>query len=255
MNRTNLTDVTFLIPVRIDSEERFENLNLVLEFLKANFKTTIKVLEADAFPYFNNDNVDYKTFVVDDNPIFHRTKYLNQLTKSSTTPYLAIWDTDVILEPQQIVNSVELLRKQEAEMVFPYDGNFYKIPQMIKSIYRDKTDITVFSDNRSKFLRMFGHFSVGGAFIVNRQAYMEAGMENEKFYGWGPEDIERVKRWEILGYRIRFIDGPLFHLYHKRKLNSWHASRDIELENRLELLKICGMNKVNLRNYIKTINV
>lgn len=34
--------------------------------------------------------------------------------------------------------------------------------------------------------------SVGGAFLVNRKVYLKAGGENEHFYGWGPEDTERV---------------------------------------------------------------
>ena len=31
-------------------------------------------------------------------------------------------------------------------------------------------------------------------------AYLRAGGENEAFYGWGPEDAERVKRLEILDH-------------------------------------------------------
>ena len=48
-------------------------------------------------------------------------------------------------------------------------------------------------------------WSVGGAFLVNRVSYMEAGMENERFYGWGPEDVERVVRWDTLGYQISLV--------------------------------------------------
>ena len=44
--------------------------------------------------------------------------------------------------------------------------------------------------------------------------YVQAGGENEHFYGWGPEDLERVKRMEILGYSVTRIKGDLYHLYH-----------------------------------------
>ena len=56
--------------------------------------------------------------------------------------------------------------------------------------------------------------SCGGAFFVNRSVYVQAGGENEHFYGWGPEDLERVKRMEILGYSVTRIKGDLYHLYH-----------------------------------------
>jgi len=41
----NLSDLTFLIPFRQDSLERLENILLVTQFLIANFKTNINVLE------------------------------------------------------------------------------------------------------------------------------------------------------------------------------------------------------------------
>jgi len=34
------------------------------------------------------------------------------------------------------------------------------------------------------------------------------------------EDGERYCRWEKMGYRIKRIDGPLFHLSHPRGINS-----------------------------------
>ena len=77
-------------------------------------------------------------------------------------------------------------------------------------------------------------------------------MENENFYGWGPEDIERVKRWEILGYRIKRIEGSLFHLHHPRLKNSWYASNILELKNKQELINICRMNNAGLANYISS---
>ena len=37
---------------------------------------------------------------------------------------------------------------------------------------------------------------------------------NEHFYGWGPEDAERVRRMEILGYPVGVnTEGPLYHLW------------------------------------------
>lgn len=44
--------------------------------------------------------------------------------------------------------------------------------------------------------------AVGGAIFVQTNKYLQAGMENEDFYGWGLEDGERHYRWLSFGYRI-----------------------------------------------------
>ena len=81
--------------------------------------------------------------------------------------------------------------------------------------------------------------SVGGAFLVNKEFYLYAGGENENFYGWGPEDAERVKRLEIFNMSIYFTPGELFHLWHPVGKNSCFANHEVERKNRLELLNTC----------------
>lgn len=47
--KTDLKDVTFMIPVRIDSIIRLENLISVVQYLFRHFDCRIMVLEADAY--------------------------------------------------------------------------------------------------------------------------------------------------------------------------------------------------------------
>ena len=49
-------------------------------------------------------------------------------------------------------------------------------------------------------------------------------MENLNFYGWGPEDWERIERWKALGYRLKNITGNLYHLSHPLDINGRHNS-------------------------------
>ena len=58
--------------------------------------------------------------------------------------------------------------------------------------------------------------AVGGAVFAQTEKYLQAGMENEDFYGWGLEDGERHYRWLSFGYRIYRSEGCLFHLSHPR---------------------------------------
>jgi len=215
MEKIDITDVTFLIPVRIDSLDRLNNINLVIEYLKRKFITKIIVLEADIEERFkNNPLVDKKIFAKDENPVFHHTKYRNLLSNYAFSKIIAMWDVDILLHYGQIMEAIGLIRRNKTKFVLPYDGRVFKIDPILKRLYLTHKDLNIISQNQKKMNLMYGHFSVGGAFIVNRQVYMEAGMENEKFYGWGPEDIERVKRWEILRYNVEKINGPLYHLHH-----------------------------------------
>ena len=47
--KIDFSDVTFLIPVRVDSVIRIENLMATIRFLQRNFHTNIIVLEADTY--------------------------------------------------------------------------------------------------------------------------------------------------------------------------------------------------------------
>ena len=89
--------------------------------------------------------------------------------------------------------------------------------------------------------------SVGGAFLVRKSLYLEAGGENEAFYGWGMEDQERIRRMFILGLPVTQVDGSLFHLFHPRNENSRYRDKEAEYKSRQEFLKICRMTSEELR--------
>jgi hypothetical protein len=88
--------------------------------------------------------------------------------------------------------------------------------------------------------------SVGGAFLVNKEKYLLAGGENENFYGWGPEDVERVKRMEILEYPIPRSKGSCYHLYHPRILETGVNKEELLTHNQKMLLNTCNKTKEEL---------
>lgn len=254
VGRLNLLNTTFVIPVRIDSREREENLDVLLNYLNTIADTSVIILEADDVrrytPKYTYANVTY-LFVEDTDPVFHRTRYLNQLLACATTPVVGVWDTDVIVPALQIEKAVLEITEGRAVLAFPYDGMFYNVDSVRSELFREGSDINLMK------LRMAGYpcmslYSVGGAFLVNKVLYMQAGGENERFYGWGPEDVERVKRMEIFEQPIYRADGPLFHLHHPRGINSGYASSELEIKNRKELCTVCEMYGDELKEYIST---
>ena len=211
------TKISIVIPLRVDSQERSDNLNFVLSLLLQMPFVDVDILEADVERRFHllyhDERIRY-CFVEYSDPVFHRTRYLNQLLLAALHPIAGIWDTDVIILRAQLMAAVEQIRLGSV-MSFPYDGRFIFLNKKESLAVRE--DVSVLQKMKISY---GGRPSVGGAFLVDRDKYLEAGGENERFYGWGPEDAERVKRLEILELPVSRVGGALFHLYHPRGMNS-----------------------------------
>lgn len=137
-------------------------------------------------------------------------------------------------------------------MVYPYSGVFLGISRFLSSLFRDSLELSLLTSPFANKHLMNGYYSLGGAFLVNRDEYLKAGGENENFYGWGPEDYERFYRMEILNKEIVRIEGPLYHLFHTRGINSTYANKKLAIQCKEELCRICSMTTLELNNYIKT---
>lgn len=248
--------LSIVIPVRIDSSERFENLQAIVEFLLHYTESTIIILEADIKRRINtlkeSTRVQY-TFKEDDDPIFHRTKYINDLLHLAQTPFVGVWDTDVILDPQYIQEALDIM-DQGYTICLPYNGKCIFLPEGTSSLVRQCVT-SIFESKQIEALKgvSLSRPAVGGAYIVNKAQYLLVGGENEAFYGWGPEDAERIKRLEILGHQIKRTGGCLYHLHHPRGVNSTLGCDIRSAQNLKEFGKICGMKPKALRRYVDNI--
>ncbi len=156
--------------------------------------------------------------------MFYRTHYLNLMTQETGTPFLAIWDADVIVSPYQIKESMLVLQENKADISFPYNGAFLEVEPVLREEYILHHRVNYLFKYKSYMKPLYGDNFVGGGILVNRQKYIDAGMENECFYGWGPEDMDRSLRWENMGYRIHRTEKPMFHLSHPRDSNGYMRS-------------------------------
>ncbi len=243
--------VTFLIPVRLDSVVRLENLLMTTQFLLRHFSDCpIKVLEADNY---NNGfiqkllskKIDY-TFVEDKDPVFYRTKYLNLMIEKVETPFLAIWDADVIIPKEQIAEAIEKLC-EGYEVAYPYNGTFLDTSDVIRWQFLQSRKVSLLQKQKSKMHPIYGNRELkGGAVLVNTEAHKRAGKENENFYGWGQEDFERYERWSILRYRIYRSKGELFHLSHERGSNSTFRSLEQNVKSNQVLFRTRDSSKKEL---------
>ncbi len=249
-------DLTFCIPVRIDSRERLRNLNAVLNFYLENTSARFIILEADSNRRLrlpDNQRIKY-IFIEDNNMIFHRTHYINTMLRECTTRYAAVWDTDVVVPIKQIDDALRLFSESEAVMVYPYAGMLWAIMEFMSNRFSETLDINILSNFPQNTFLMCAYHSVGGGFIVDKDLYRKFGWENENFTGWGPEDVERWKRLEILGFKPLRTNGSMYHLNHSRGINSKLKDPETALKTRTELAKICSMMPNTLADYIKCWN-
>jgi hypothetical protein len=226
--KIKLTDMTFIMPVRFDSIIRLENAIAVIDFLYKNFDTNIFVLEASPqsssiFKSVAKNKIQYY-HLEDHDIIFHKTKYINVLTQKINTSFMSIWDADVIADKNQIVDALEMLRINEADISYPYDGRFFDTSDVIRSLYIAQRNIKILHNYIHYMHLIYGNKMLGGAVFMNTEKYLQAGMDNEDFYGWGNEDYERQYRLNILEYKTYRSKGPIYHLSHPRDMNGMFRS-------------------------------
>ncbi len=248
--KLDLTDVTFTIPVFYDHPDRKQNLDLSVCLLQHYFDTNIIVQENKSAGLEHiGEWVDY---LQSNHPVFHRTKMLNEMANIATTPIIVNWDCDVVLPPLQIWKAVEAIRNG-ADMVFPYDGRFARIPRQVW--YKDLChwlDIGIIGDTKFNGMNSNdNHNSVGGAVLWSRESYFKAGGENENFISFGAEDQERVVRAEKLGLTIERVKGCLYHINHWVGVNST-TSNPYFIPNRMEFERVKAMSKEELLTYIES---
>lgn len=223
MQKINLQDVTFLMTIRIDSMVRLENIMIVVNNILTNFDTSIILLHADNYDngilkkMLSCSSIQY-IFKEDHDNVFHRTKYINETVRLATTPYVAVWDADVIVPKNQIIQAVQKLR-DGYDAAYPFK-HFLDTSSIVRELYLKTRDINTLQENCDKMKMIYGPNVKGGAFIINKNAYQRSGLENELFYGWGIEDGDRYVRWTELDYNVYIGEGYLFHLTHGRGINS-----------------------------------
>jgi len=207
-----LHDVTFIIPVSYDHQDRIENLTLVKEYLNAHFYTNILVGEINTKQMRADMHFDYAGK-------FHRTKALNELTKAAKTRYVVNLDADVIVPPFQLLEMVNRLRNG-ADICYPYDGNFACVERRYFTQIKADLNLSALRGDRWRGFGLAAYSSVGGVVGYNKEAFLKAGGENEFMISYNIEDQERFWRFQTLDLNLLRVTGALYHLDHYRSINS-----------------------------------
>ena len=217
-------NLTFLIPVKLESDDRVRNLTTVLSFLLTNFDSQVLVKESDTIPRFeslvlpnlkNINNLDY-SFEKQHENFFHKTKILNDLIEKSTT-----------------------------QVAVKYTPDVFK--NYISSSLNDES-IDILKTNS-----ILSNSTIGWCQFIRKSNYINSYMMNEEFAAWGPEDCELYYRLNILGNKVDRINDFIYHLDHARSADSWfqnpHWSKNTQLWNQIRKL-----SKENIIKYYSSLD-
>jgi hypothetical protein len=250
--KTDLKDVTFFILVRLDSIQRLENVMAVTGDLLKYFDTHVTVVESSGYnngtlKTLLNRKVNYR-FMEDKDPILYKTRHFNVMMSDVSTQYIAIWDADVVVDKKAILEAVTMLRDQTADVAYPYNGKCYNTSEILRTLFLKRKDIRVLYRHMAKMTFLYEHNLAGGAVLTSKEKYIHAGMENEKYYGWGDDDSDRHYRFKGLEYKIHRVSTCLFHLSHPRAINSTFASSAHKKISQNERFKIESSSKHEVLN-------
>lgn len=256
-------DITFIVPIKIDSDIRLINFYYSMMYLKTTHNFKIIVKEVDHEPKLSNiinkiDNPNLK-YVFENikeneknNFFFHRTKYLNDMIELCDTKIICNFDCDILLQKKNIDQSLNLFN-EGVDVVYPYNYGNYQLRIYNHDIF--KIDgffnfVQEFNNNNVKtepWTSAFGH-----CVMFKSDVYKKGFGENEEFKSYGPEDFERYNRFKKLNFNVKHLNCStdsyyILHMEHPRGKDSDDSNLHFKY-NELLRTKLESLNKEELIN-------
>ena len=270
LEKTDLLQTTFLIPLRIESADRMRNIITTLVYLCRQFRTTIIVKEVDKESIFEKsvlpqlaqvlaeDELDCITHIFEqsDEYIFHRTRIINDMVMEAETPVVVNYDSDVILPKLSYVAATDYILngwvnpkqpdapREPIKCVYPYGFGDWQWQitaddESISEFINSNFNLECFEGRSRKWDAKYGFCQ-----FFDREEYIRLGMENENFISYGYEDDERYMRFNTLSHVLRH-NAFIYHFEHTRTSNSWFNNPHIEDNRKLwERLSLMGREKL-----------
>ena len=240
-------DLTFLIPTRIETEDRLRNIISSVSYLLRHVPAKVIVKESSGRDTFrfralpeikkhaNTENLTY-LFEENNDPLFCKSKVLNDLIVAADTKVVANYDADCILPISSYHQAYGAINDGQADVVYPYGCGIYQwkadYNMQIYDQFINQLDTSVLDRNKT-----LSNSTIGWTQFINRQKYIDCYMMNENFVSWGCEDDEFYFRMSTMGLRIARIDNYVYHLEHGRTHNSWFTNPNFH--NNFHLWNTC----------------
>jgi len=271
--RWDLTECTFIIPLRIESADRMRNVITTIIYLLRNFDTKVIVKEVDVESIFKESvqpaleealedfQLEGLTHIFEqsDDYTFHRTKIINDMLWMVDTPYVANYDCDILLPKTSYAYAMNLIKngtpREDGSTYYPKCVYPYGLGTFQAQIHTDDDEISEFINKKFNFevFKKWRPYDAKYGFVqfFDTEEYRRLGGENEGFIAYGYEDDERYHRFNTCSTVARMNEN-VYHLEHKRTSNSWFNNPHIEA-NRSLWEKLMSCEKPELELYYKNV--
>ena len=280
----DLNEITFLTFVRLDNQERIENLQAMYSYYKNTCQNYSHIIIEDdteskvpsVLDFDENDVYVYMRSSVE----WRKCEGFNKGIKLAKTNILNLIDTDCIVHPEQILDGAKsLTNDSNAALIYPYNGLFLCAEKDVKKEFcktldYDNTlmkrfpsqfnDYTCSRNHDINQLKQYlnevsegiliGHIdSKGGCVMARRDNLIRCNGYNPKFIGWGYEDDEMPLRASRLGFNVGRLEGEkkvCWHLHHFDGSGSLKAEQPNYTHNRNVYTEVTENGKEFLQDYI-----
>ena len=184
-------DLTFLIPTRIETEDRLRNIISSVSYLLRHVPAKVIVKESSGRDTFrfralpeikkhaNTENLTY-LFEENNDPLFCKSKVLNDLIVAADTKVVANYDADCILPISSYHQAYGAINDGQADVVYPYGCGIYQwkadYNMQIYDQFVNQLDTSVLDRNKT-----LSNSTIGWTQFINRQKYIDCYMMNENF--------------------------------------------------------------------------
>lgn len=235
--------ISYIFTYRQSTSDRYQNLLTVLKWLN---NINIPNLEVVIVEQDSSSKLDIQTsynfsirhiFAFNDK-LFNRSWGFNVAVKNTTNPILVFADSDMIIHPDHLLHTINLLYTNQYDAVSPF-ANCYDL-----SIAESTNiDLNNFDYSKDRAIRGGMNFC-SGIVAFTRSSFERIRAWDERFEGWGGEDdIQFLKTKQLLRYTM--LNVKCFHLYHQRSKNDGTNMHD-NYHNNLNLFWHYQRNPVKI---------
>jgi len=239
-----MKDLTFLLPCRIESEDRLKNVVTSVTYLLKNFPEAKVILkEVDTHSHFKfralpviNKYADIGNlthiFEESDEKFFHKTRILNDLLVASETSIVYNHDVDIVLPKSSYEIAYNAITSGNADAVYPFGCGVYQwavnySESTFNQFLDSNFDFDVLNDSKFRVAS-----SIGWGQMLKKQVEIDAGLWNENFISWGAEDCEFYFRLNAFGFKVGRVNEDVYHFEHGRTFNShYHNPKFMDNHN------------------------
>ncbi len=263
-------NISFLMPCRIESEDRLKNVITSVGYLAYNFpKSKIIIKEVDTQSIFKlkavpileqlfgsiPSNINH-IFEQSEEKFFHKTRILNDLLIESDTEIVYNYDVDVVYPISSYHTAYQMITKDGYDAVYTYGCGIYQWAvdypiELFDSFIQSKFNLDTLKPGCKLQPSVMGWGQ-----MIKRDVEIEAGFWNENFISWGAEDCEFHYRLPALGYNVGRVDDFVYHFEHGRTFNShYHNPKFMDNHNLWQVIRTLDKNAIlryyNDQDYVK----